>query len=135
MLYCSVVWGRVAPQWYLVGHCSNIAESMAGRIFDNEQQQVLDTQREWPGYTKFDKDIHLQPDGMWKEFFDNQQIVMLDMTNINICQSLCAESARLTYSQYYNSNCGKVGIFLQPSSWIGAHNLLMGAVSSSDCLT
>jgi hypothetical protein len=32
MLYSSVVWGRVAPQWYLVGHCFNIAESTVWHV-------------------------------------------------------------------------------------------------------
>jgi DDE superfamily endonuclease len=72
---------------------------------------------------------------MYKQFFDNQRVIMWDMTNITITQPSNAETARLTYSQYYNSNCGKGGIFLQSSSWIGTHDLWMGAVSDSDYLT
>jgi hypothetical protein len=79
-LYLLVTWGRCAPHWYLVAHQFNIGETTARRIFDNKQQQVLDVMRDWPKYTSYKEDIHLQRETMYKQFFDNQRVIMWDMT-------------------------------------------------------
>jgi hypothetical protein len=97
LLYISVVWGCVAQQGYLVGHRCNIGEKTAREIFDSKQQQVLDTMRDWPKHTIFKEGVLLHHEGLYKQIFDNQRVVMWDMTTINISQPSYSETPRLTY--------------------------------------
>jgi DDE superfamily endonuclease len=135
LLYFTMVWGRTCTRWYLIAERYCISETTARLIFDVKQQMLLNIREDWPMYTNFDEDIALQREGKWSEFFDNTRVVMWDMTDIAIHQPSCAEPSRLTFSSYYGGCCGKGGIFLQSSSWIGTHDLWMGAVSDSEYLT
>ena len=39
---------------------------------------------------------------------------------------------RNTFSAYYAGNVAKGAVFIQPSGWVGTHELYMGAISDSD---
>jgi hypothetical protein len=135
LLYFTVVWGRTCTRWFLTGERFGIGETTARRIFDAKQQMMLDIREDWPKYSNFDEDINIQRKEKWLDLFDNSRIIMWDMTDIGIHQPSSGESSRLTFSSYYGGTCGKGGIFLQSSSWIGTHDLWMGAVSDSEYLT
>jgi hypothetical protein len=135
LMYFQITWGKSFSIWFFVGESYNIGETTCRRIFDEKEQMALDIREDWPKYTNFDEDIALQRKGKWSDFFDNSRIVMWDMTDVSIHQPSSAESSRLTYSPYYGGTCAKGGIFIQSSSWIGTHDLWMGAVSDSEYLT
>lgn len=42
-----------------------------------------------------------------------------------------AQNQRITYSQYYASNCAKGGVFIQCCGWVGVSELWTGATSDS----
>ena len=125
LLYLTIIWGRTFSRWFLIEDHYNISVSTARSIFNIKQQKVMDTMNDWPKYTNYKEDEILERPAKWDEFFHSSRIIMLDMTDIKTMQISNAE-ARLIYSQYYNSCCGKGGIFLQSSSWIGTHDLSMG---------
>lgn len=136
LLYFIVVWGRSCPRWFDVADKFQIGEATSRRIFDVKQQQVLDILVDWPKFTSYAEDINkLQRDDKWVDMFQDTRVIMWDMTDIGTPQPSNAESARLLYSPYYASCCGKGGIALQSSSWIVTHDLWMGAVSDSLYLT
>ena len=90
---------------------------------------------DWPKFVSYDEEVNIQKTDKWSDFFDSTRVIMWDMTDVKIPQLSSAESARLAYNKYYNGCCGKGGIFLQSSSWIGTHDLWMGAVTDSEYLT
>jgi hypothetical protein len=82
----------------------------------------------WGIYITYDEDKDIrQP--KWNTEFNNQRLLMWDNTNIPLCfMPTDAEAQRNTYSQYYSGNVRKGGVFIQPSGWMGTHQLWMGAV-------
>jgi hypothetical protein len=54
------------------------------------------------------------------------------MTNNKAFSFSDANLQSLTYSEYYNQNCFKGGIFIQLLRWIGVGDLWTGTVSDSD---
>ena len=58
-----------------------------------------------------------------------------DNTNVTIATPSSAECQRNTYLAYYAENVGKGAVFIQPSGWMGTHDLWMGAISDSDYFT
>jgi DDE superfamily endonuclease len=57
---------------------------------------------------------------------------MGDNTDFTIPKPISSDAQRSTYSQYYASNVGKGGVFVQPCGYTGTHELWDGAVSDSD---
>jgi DDE superfamily endonuclease len=59
-------------------------------------------------------------------------VIFWDNTNIDILKPSNPEAQRNTFSSYYSGNVAKAAVFVQPSGWMGSHDLWMGAVSDSD---
>jgi len=55
-----------------------------------------------------------------------------DVTNIPACQFSDLDLNRITYTNYYNSNCFKGGVGVQLCGWILVAPLWTGAVSDTD---
>ena len=64
--------------------------------------------------------------------YSNKRVIFWDNTNIKLPQPSDATAQRNTYSAYYAGNVGKGAVFIQPSGWMGTHDLWMGAVSDTD---
>ena len=79
----------------------------------------------------FNEDLQLRGT-RWDASYSDKRIIFWDNTDIPINTPADAEHQRNTYSAYYAGNVGKGAVFIQPSGWMGTHDLWMGAVSDSE---
>ena len=68
----------------------------------------------------------------WDSSYSDKRIIFWDNTDIRLSTPSDAEFQRNTYSAYYAGNVAKGAVFIQPSGWMGTHDLWMGAVSDSE---
>jgi hypothetical protein len=82
-----------------------------------------------------DEDKEMRKD-RWNEFYENRRVIFWDTRNVRLTYKPSSSDAqRNTYSVYYSGNVAKGGIFIQPSGWMGASELFVGAVSDTDYIT
>lgn len=69
----------------------------------------------------------------WKDILDdNDRMVQHDTTKIMLrFKPTLADSQKLTYNQYYNGNCGKGDVAVQPCRWIRVDHLWVGGISDN----
>jgi hypothetical protein len=85
---------------------------------------------EWPLYVTLNEDVNLR-DAKWKETYSNKQKRNWDNTFLPIMTPSLAELQHNMYSAYYAGKVAKGDVILQLCGWMGACELLVGAVSES----
>ena len=103
------------------------------KIFSNKLKLLQQCRLKWPKYLSFNEDLQLRGT-RWDASYSDKRIIFCDNTDIPINTPADAEHQRNTYSAYYAGNVGKGAVFIQPSGWMGTHDLWMGAVSDSEYL-
>ena len=82
----------------------------------------------WPRFASFSEDKALRDSAKWNKY-DNDRIILWDMTNVTMPQSSDAGVQRTTYSQYYSENCLKAGVGIQLCGWLLVWDLWGGGIT------
>ena len=105
-------------------------EGILGKVFDEKLDIIVSAVESWPKYATFEEDKEFSNDDFIKKY-EGHRPVFWDMTNIGMPKPSDSKMQRITYSSYYNQNCMKGGIGLQPCGWIRVHDLWVGCVSDT----
>ena len=132
MFFFEFLYARNINRWCdAVYKYSKKSEIYLRRIFSNKLKLLNKCRTNWPKYLRFQEDLELRGP-RWDSSYSDKRIVFWDNTDIRIVTPADAEVQRNTYSAYYAGNVAKGAVFIQPSGWMGTHDLWMGAVSDSE---
>ena len=124
-----MTWGRLISRWgdaeekYYVRYPE--------KIFDEKLAKVLACQNIWPAFVLYEEDACLGKE-KWDKKYIGVRALIWDNTDIPfVFKPSTAMNQRITYSSYYNNNCGKGGFLEQLCGWLCTANLWVGATSNS----
>ena len=105
-------WGRTTARIWDVSKEYGPNSRDVEMIISSKYSIELRARQRWPVYASYEEDKQLRK-GKWNVKYANQRIVMWDMTNVSAYGFTDADFQRITYSEYYNENCFKGGVFTQ----------------------
>jgi hypothetical protein len=131
LFFFEFLYGRNIKRWCDAVYKFKKSELYLRQIFSNKMKILNKCRINWPKYLTFKEDLDLRGP-RWDSSYSDKRIVFWDNTDIRIVTPSDADVQRNTYSAYYAGNVAKGGVFIQPSGWMGTHDLWMGAVSDSE---
>ena len=131
-LYFEYVWNRSLTRIEDVSKTySDMRRNDVLRVVDAKLDLCTSARNKWPKFVSYEEDRLLRKP-KWNSRYEGMHPIMWDMTNVSAYAFSSAHWQRLTYSQYYNENCFKSGVFCQTCGWMGVVDLWLGGVSDSD---
>ncbi|HSN65142.1 MAG TPA: hypothetical protein VLS94_00795 [Fusibacter sp.] len=131
--FFEVIWGKTITRWTDAERIYKVSKKrLLNVVFTTKLAAVKEAVSRWPRFLSHKEDMELRS-GKWTSRYNNKRVIMWDNTNVNFYgKPTDAMLQRLTFSQYYNGNVAKGGVFLQLCGWLGGWELWSGAVSDTD---
>lgn len=130
-IFFERIYGRSINRWYDATIKYRKSESGLRRIFKHRLKLLYNCRNTWPRFLTLKEDEKLRS-GRWESSYSKKRVIFWNNTDVRLTKPSDAELQRNTYSSYYAGNVAKGAVFIQPSGWMGTHDLYMGAVSDSD---
>ena len=133
-MYLEYIYGRSFTRWKDFENNWNLSEAYLRGVIRRKITMVLQRMRIWPRFATIEGYAKLRQKH-WNQMIEGDllfRLIMHDMTNVPLDQPSDSETNRVTYSKYYNGNCGKGSIFTQLCGWDGTLELYTGGIGDSD---